>query len=205
MIAVTESDPAPKAIIDKAVKLLRAYLADQRTDTLKDLARLIVDLRASFALDDGRRDWAGRSPGYRQAMADLYSRARVPHDQLDTVQTAMRYHVGNLLRDRATSDELKAVGLTTTSPKARLATAREALAAQREVAAPRQDAARLAAYAQALLEFIDEAAMPDLPSERAIATRIALEAIQRRAEDLLGRLRDARGGARKPRRRPGAL
>lgn len=181
-------------LVDRGVAILTAYLADHKTDHLKDLAHVVVDLRGSFHLDDGRQDWSGRSPGYRQAMADVYARSQVPRDKLDTVQAALRYHVGNLLRDRATDEELAAVGLVARSPKERLANQRHALAAQREAAAPRQDAARLAAYAQALTEFIDEDALPDLPPERAVATRMALEAVQGRTAQLLVRLADAASG-----------
>jgi hypothetical protein len=181
-------------LADQAIRVLREYLSDHKTDRLKELAPLIVDLRGSFHLDDGRPDWSGRSPGYRQVVADIYTKARVPEDKLDTVQAALRYHVGNLLRERTPPDELAAVGLKARSPKERLANHRQALAAQRELAAPRGDAARLAAYAQALTEFIDEDAIPDLPPERAVATRIALEAVQSRSAQLLVRLADAASG-----------
>lgn len=191
----------PADLVNEGVEILTEYLADHRTDDLRRLAPIIVDLRGAFRLGDGRADWSGRSPEYRQAMADLYTRARVPEDQLDTVQAALRYHVGNLIRERASAEELEAVGMTPTSPKERLANQRGALAAQREVAAPRQDVPRLAAFAQALIDYIDEDAIPDLPTERAVASRLALEAVQSRSAQLLVRLADARGTA--PRQQEG--
>lgn len=190
----TVRDRNTEDLVARGVEVLRQYLADHRTDHLKDLAPIVVDLRGSFTLDDGRQDWSGRSPAYRQAMADIYTRAQVPKEKLDTLQAALRYHVGNLLRDRATGEELAAVGLVARSPKERLANHRQALAAQREAAAPRQDAARLAAYSQQLVEFIDENALGDLPPERAVATRLALEAVQGRSAQLLVRLADAASG-----------
>lgn len=180
-----------KKLVDEGVALLSRYLADPHTEDLKNLADVIVRLRGLHHLEDGRTDWGGRSPAYRQSMADLYTRARVPSDKLDTIQAAIRYHVGNLLRERAQGRELEAVGLSPVAPRQRLATARQAIQAQRKLAAPRQDVVRLAAYAQALVEHIDADAIPGLAPERAVAARIALEAVQSRAAQLLVRLADA--------------
>lgn len=200
------STARPKTIeelVDRGVEILSRYLEDHRTDHLKDLAPIVVDLRGSFQLDDNRRDWSGRSTGYRQAMSDLYTRARVPSDKLDTVQAALRYHVGNLLRERTSDEELAAVGLKPIAPKERLATQRQALAAQRATAAPRQDAARLAAYAQALMDYLDENALPNLAPERIVATRLALEAVQARVGHLLDVIASLRGEERRGGRRRG--
>ena len=71
------------------------------------------------------------------------------------------------------------------------------------MAAPRQDAARLTAYAQVLIEYVDEDALGDLRPERAVATRMALEAIQGRSAQLLVRLADATSGRGEERRRAG--
>ncbi len=189
----------PNRLVDDGVKVLRRYLESHRTEDLKQLARIVVQLRGEHTLEDGRKDWSGRSPAYRQSMADLYTRARVPKEDLDTLQAALRYHVGNLLRERANGEELAAVGLSTVAPKKRLATARQAIQAQRRESAPRQDVARLAAHAQALVEFVDEDAITTLPPERAVAARLALEAVQTRAAQLLVRLADAAAGAPRPR------
>jgi len=177
-----------KALADQATEILRAYLRDHRTDRLRDLAKIVVELRGSHTLEDGRADWSGRSPVYRQTMADIYARAKVPADNLDTVQAALRYHVGNLLRESASGDDLEAVGLSKIAPRQRLATRRQAVQAQAAAAAPRQDIARLTAYAQALLDFVDPSAIPGLAPERAVAARLALEAVRERAEELLGLL-----------------
>lgn len=190
-------DNAPVlSLAERAVKILRAYLADHRTDRLRDLAEIVVELRGAHHLDDGRPDWGGRSAAYRQTMADVYARARVPEERLDTVQAALRYHVGNLLRERASADELEAVGLSPVAPKTRLANERAALAAQRALSAPPQDVARLTAYALALLRFVDPSKIPDLPPERAVASRLALEAAQERAQELLATFpkQQTRGG-----------
>jgi len=182
---------SPTRLVDEGVTILRQYLVDHRTDHLKQLAEIVVQLRGEHTLEDGRKDWGGRSPAYRQSMADLYTRARVPEEKLDTVQAALRYHVGNLLRDQAAGDELEAVGLSPVAPKTRLTTRRKAIQAQAAQAAPPQDVARLAVMAQALVEHIAEDAIATLAPERAVAARIALEAVSTRAAQLLVRLSDA--------------
>ncbi len=186
----------PADIVDQAVPVLRRYLADPHTSDLRELAELVIKLRAEHTLEDGRKDWGGRSPAYRASMHDLYSRAQVPADKADTIQAAIRYHVGNLLRERTKGEELAAVGLSPVAPRTRLANRRKRLQAQAATAAPRQDVARLAAMAQALLEHIDPNAIPPLPGERAVASRLALEAVERRAHQLLGMLAPARGRGR---------
>lgn len=185
-------------LVERGTALLRDYLRaerqDHRTQILRDIAPIVVDLRSRFHLEDGRQDWSGRSPDYRRAMSQMYAAAQMPKERQDTFQAALRYHTGNLLRERAGDDELAAVGLTSVSPKERLNRNREALSAQREVAAPRQDAARLTAYASTLLDYVDEAALGLLPPERIVATRIALERLQARSAQLLVRLADAASG-----------
>ena len=90
---------------------------------------------------------------------------------------------------------LAAVGLSPVAPRTRLATRRKVLQAQAANAAPRQDVAKLAVMAQALLEHIDPDAVPGLPGERAVAARLALEAVERRAEKLLQLFTQTRGRA----------
>jgi hypothetical protein len=173
-------------LVSRGVKLLRRYLETHRTDYLKALAEVVVHLRGSHTLSDGRTvDWSGRSPAYRQSMADLYTRAKVPEDRLDTIQTALRYHVGNLVREQAQADELQAVGLSPVAPKTRLATQRKVAQAQQRTSIPRQDVASLAIYAQAFVEYIDERVILVMPEERRHAARAALTAVQTRAEALL--------------------
>lgn len=176
-------------LVDRGVQLLRDYLADPRTRLLEELAPIIVQLRGLHHLSDGRPDWSGRSTAYRQAMADLYARAKVPPEDLDTVQQAIRYHVGNLLREEAVPAELRDVGLDPRSPKTRLTEARQAMQAQKAMSAPPQDIARLTLYALWLLSYIDTDAIPELDGDRAASSRQALEQIQVRSAELLAKLR----------------
>jgi hypothetical protein len=111
-------------IIERSIRLLKDYRRDRYTSQLKQLAELIVELRSRHTLRDGRTDWSGRSPAYRQDIGWIYRSAGIPEVELDTTEAAIRYHVGNLLRARAAGTELAAVGLKQTSPKERLDQAR---------------------------------------------------------------------------------
>ncbi|MBP2323340.1 hypothetical protein JOF56_003725 [Kibdelosporangium banguiense] len=181
-------------LTSEAVAILKKYLKNPRTEHLRELAPVIVELRSNFNLEDGRVDWSGRSPGYREAIADVYKKARVPQDDLDRLQTALRYHVGNLIRERVPKQELTSVGLTSVKPKERIQNTRDAFQAMKEAASPRDDIPRLAAYAQALLEYVDETCIPDLKPEEVEASLLAMEAVQTRSAELLVRLKDAKNG-----------
>lgn len=177
-------------IAQEATRLLRSYVQSgrTRTDVLKEVAALIVDLRAAHTLDDGRIDWAGRSPAYRAAMHEIYREAGVPKDRYDTVQAALRYHVGNLIRERATDEALEDVGLTSITPRERLAKNRDvvaALAASGTVAEIMGDPARILAQAAVLLEYTTAEALGALKGPERVAARRALTDLRDRVEILL--------------------
>lgn len=119
------------ALVREGSKLAMAYadsIGDQRTATLRRLAEVIVDLRSMFALTDGRTDWGGRTPQYRTAYRDIFTRAG-QEKGLRPLQSALRYHVGNRLRDVAPAHELERVGLRQASPKDHLRESRAIAAA----------------------------------------------------------------------------
>lgn len=185
-------------LVEEAAALLAEYIAAgrTRTDLLKDVAAHIVELRSRFTLDDGRVDWSGRSPEYRAAIAAIYAGAKVPKQHLDTVQTALRYHVGNLLREKASDDELSAVGLTNVSPKDRLQTHRDiinALAATVEDPEniKRADIARYLTHAEALIDAVTTEGIDEMDPARRVAVRVSLLHILRRGEELLAEVRAA--------------
>lgn len=185
-------------IVEEASALLGDYIRDgrTRTDLLKAVAALIVELRSRCTLDDGRADWGGRSLKYRTAMAEVYAGAKVDKAHLDTVQTALRYHVGNLLREKASADELDAAGLTAVSPRERLQTHRDVInALAATVASPetlkRPDLVRLLIHAEALLENCNAGEAGTMDPARRVAVRVSLEHIIARAEQLLAEVREA--------------
>jgi len=187
---MTTNAKAIESLTEQAARLLGDYVQSGRTraDFLKACAAVIVDLRSHFKLEDGRTDWGGRSPAYRRAVHEIYLAAHVPTDRFDTVQAALRYHVGNLLRDRVPEDELAAVGLSGVSPKARLARNREvvsALSKSGSVGELTGDPVRLLIYAEALLDHVGEDVLSGLPSAQKAAARLALEGLETRIAALM--------------------
>lgn len=178
-------------LTQKASRLLADYIKSgrSRTDLLKECAALIVDLRSLHTLDDGRVDWSGRSTAYRAEIRKVYAAAKVPADVLDTVQQALRYHVGNLLRERADAGALEQVGLSSTSPRGRLSRQREVVAAlstNGSVAEVLNDPIRLIAHAEALLDYIDRSALAALTRKDRTAARASLEGLAEQATALAG-------------------
>lgn len=104
-----------------------SYDPDRRSATIREIAAAVLEARQRFTYDD-HPDWRGRSYDYRRWMADTYAAAGIPLDDQRTIQGSIRYHVGNLLRERVDPDELTAAGLEPTSPAERMAAAREQVA-----------------------------------------------------------------------------
>lgn len=119
--------PRPRAELDivrAATRTLRKAVtaaAPDRTRLLREVADLLVDLRALHTGTDGETDWAGKSYAYRDAVRDIYAGAGLPSEGSDSTKTALRYHIGNALRDRLSPDELEAAGLSRLDPRDRQA------------------------------------------------------------------------------------
>jgi hypothetical protein len=109
--------------------LFHERLEETKADVLKALAKVVIALRARFRTPEGDVDWAGRSWEYRQQVGQLYAAAGVPSDSAAKIQASIRYHVGNLLRDVASPQELEAVGLRVDTPKERTNAVRAAVQA----------------------------------------------------------------------------
>lgn len=117
-------------LLDSGAALVRRWHQTEgpKTEVLRDLAHVVVDIRSRFRYE-GAPDWAGRSWKYRRAIAAMYAVAGVPPDAVANVQGALRYHVGNALRERVPAEELESAGLKAASPKERVASARSEAAA----------------------------------------------------------------------------
>lgn len=98
-----------------------------RTRLLRQVADLLVDLRALYTDSDGEPDWRGKSYAYRDAVRAIYAGAGLSADTNDSTKTALRYHIGNVLRERLDEDTLKAVGLSALDPRDRQAKRRAEL------------------------------------------------------------------------------
>ena len=105
-----------------AAKYLRAALRLEprfRSPEFRRVADILVELRSRYTTPDGTPDWAGNSFAYRQIVADIYSRAGLPADGQSSIKASIRYHVGNALRERISSNELEDAGLIAETPRQR--------------------------------------------------------------------------------------
>jgi hypothetical protein len=175
----------PETIVPEITALLRRYMAatnGQRNHTatvmLHEVAERVVALRSCFRRSDGRTDWSGRTPEYRQAIREAYDGADVPHDYRDTLQGALRYHVGNLMRSRAPQADLVAMGFGPLAPHDRLALNTErthALAALAGGLSGMRDPGTLANHLRALLGAVEPEHIRALDTEQAAALRASID------------------------------
>lgn len=171
-----------------------AHVETSKTTILRELAGVVVDLRSQFQTEDGRTDWAGRGHAYRETVARIYSEAGIQPDAVGNLQAALRYHIGNVLRDVAPADELEALGLKSATPRERVKETRDRTAALARSAAvvtestgnARADVFRLLVASDTLLRRVGEEDLALLPLdlfERALAI---LDGITARSTELRG-------------------
>jgi hypothetical protein len=105
----------------KAVDCLRAYMrgGDDKTTHLREAATAFVDAREHFFTPEGSADWLGRTGAYRRWIRETFTLANVPNDERSTIQAAVRYHTGNILRDKLDADTLEDLGLRSEGPRER--------------------------------------------------------------------------------------
>jgi hypothetical protein len=105
-----------------AIDSLRNYRTapeGEKTTNLRAVANSFVDAREHFFTPQGEPDWLGRTHAYRSWVRETMSQASVQASELATVQAAIRYHVGNIVRERMDPDTLQGLGLRASSPKQR--------------------------------------------------------------------------------------
>ncbi|WLZ10617.1 hypothetical protein [Arthrobacter phage SWEP2] len=114
--------------MDRAINALRRYYAapeSERTECLRETARSFVAARQHFFTREGEPDWLGRTYAYRSWVREVMGAANIPADDLPTIQSAIRYHTGNALREQLSEDEMDALGLKHSSPRERSVEKRE--------------------------------------------------------------------------------
>jgi hypothetical protein len=118
--------PSLRTLKRHGLELIHRYtiVEESKTAILKNLAEVVVDIRSQFYDESGDVDWQGASYEYRKFMEALYDDAGIPPDSKSNLQAALRYHVGNALRERVTVSELERAGLLAASPKERMAAQR---------------------------------------------------------------------------------
>jgi hypothetical protein len=105
-----------KADIVRALRRLKQAEGSDRTPLYRDLAAHTVALREHFLTAQGTPDWIGRTSAYRHTVRDLYSAADYTPEEADGVQSAIRYHIGNLVREVLHPEALEDLGLDEISP-----------------------------------------------------------------------------------------
>ncbi|GAA1064686.1 hypothetical protein [Streptomyces asiaticus] len=78
----------------------------------------------NVALRRQHDDMRGRTRAYREDVAQIYRAAGIGPNVVDRMQQAVRYHVGNILRDELSPEELRDLDLHTSSPLERARGAR---------------------------------------------------------------------------------
>lgn len=159
--------------IAKAATILAEYVRTgrNRTGCLVDAAEIIVSLRQSHTLTDGRTDLGGRSGAYRAAMRAMYDAAGITDEDEDRVQTALRYHISTRLHRLYPADVLKAAGLGEISQRERLAQDRQAAA---HLLSALKDPGLLAESIAAQTALLDGSALSALPAKQARDARQSL-------------------------------
>lgn len=181
-----------EAIRQAAVNGYRAALVadeDERTQHLRAVAEAYIDAREHFYTKDGDPDWAGRTYAYRQWIRETVSMAHLPQDGKQTIQAAVRYHLGNILRDRLDPETLESIGLRKESPRERSVEKRAGTAALLRVVSGAEalttleDMADVAKALHAAVSRISVEALPeaDRPAARAKLAELAAEIMRRAA------------------------
>lgn len=124
------------ANIVRKLRALRAAVDRERQTTLaREIAEGSVALREFFIDGNGQPDYAGRSHAYRVTMRDLWSKAGfINAAERDAAQARVRYHVGNIVRERIPADQIEAAGLQAPSPREQTTERKRAVAALAQAA-----------------------------------------------------------------------
>lgn len=119
-----KGSPHPDTEVDLVAGYARLWADDEphRPHHLKMFCAAIVDLRQRFAVTrDGHvdPDWRGTTWEYRDSVTEAFHRSGITKENQRRLQNNARYHVGNLVRERATPEELERSGLKLDGPLAR--------------------------------------------------------------------------------------
>ncbi|MEU7039828.1 hypothetical protein AB0A77_02065 [Streptomyces varsoviensis] len=189
-----EEDEA--ALTTRGAAYLQEYVRTERRSTLlmKNLAVVVIEMRRRFTTEDGLPDMRGRSYPYRERIAEVYLRAGVPEDSEDRIRANLRYHIGNLLREELTPQELEDYGLLPAAPRDRKRAKdaeRDALvaAARAELTAGEADKAVVAARS-ASAPSQDEGGSPGSQAEKQPLVRVTADYIQlgKAASNIVGKM-----------------
>lgn len=188
--------PRPRtkgAIADDMQRLLKAIKRsdpsdrERRTVLYRDVAEASVELREHFLTGEGEPDWGGRTWAYRDFVRTLYRDAGMDSKETATTQAGVRYHVGNVLRDRLPAETIEDLGLQPATPiqrarknRAERSTVLRALKEGGDVT----DTVRAVSAALALLERITDEQVAELQADGLDVVRRTLAGVRREADRL---------------------
>lgn len=93
----------------QCIDLLRKAVSSRKSERMalyEQVAQNLVTLRERSITTTGQPDWAGRTYEYRSMVRNIYASAGLSSDPNDPIKAALRYHLGKLLRERLSADEL---------------------------------------------------------------------------------------------------
>jgi hypothetical protein len=161
-----------------------------RATEYRRAAEALVDARESFLDDAGEPDWRGRTYAYRTWTGDVYALAGISPEERLKATAAVRYHVGNVLRERLPETTIHALGLRSESPRERSTEQRSERAALLKAVTGSStgfagvDGLRALVSASALLDRVDAASLADLEEDSLQIAREHLARIQRHTLEL---------------------
>lgn len=182
-------------ITDDATAAISAALTEpdtQRTENLKAAAHSLVDGREHFFTREGEPDWLGRTYAYRTWVREIMSKAHVPADEVTNLQAAIRYHTGNVLRDRLEDDVIASLGLKKQSPRERSVEQRERAAETLNffTGGPAIDSAEdiqaVCKLIETALRRVNAKTIKTMPAKSRRETKAALLRVAEYAEELAG-------------------
>lgn len=99
-------------LIARGAFLIQKY-QKSRTELLRELAVVAVSLRKKHSYKD-MPDWGGNTKEYKDCIAAMYRKAGVDKDSESSMQKALRYHIGVVIRKVAPVEHLKTLGILET-------------------------------------------------------------------------------------------
>ncbi|MDG4792714.1 hypothetical protein [Micromonospora sp. WMMD1082] len=175
------------AAIERAGREVPDDLTARRTALYREAAQWAFDLREYFLTAENEPDWSGRTGAYKAHLRDLYDRAGYSREDAATVQVAVRYHLGRLVRDRLGAATVTELGLTPGGYVERKREARQATLAELDAvrnAASSPDVSRAIAGALVVLQRVSVAEVAELHGTARTQARTVLSRLVRRAEEL---------------------
>jgi hypothetical protein len=193
--------PLDRLARDAAAALAQGAHGDpnDRAQAYRHAAEVLVAAREHFLTDAGEPDWLGRTYAYRVWAGNVYGLSGVSGDERLRTQAAVRYHVGNVLRDRLDEATLADLDLRDESPRERSASQRaERTALLKAVTGSSSgfaglDALRALTAVAALLERLPASVIAALDADEVPVARDLVKASAGRLDDLQVALSRRRG------------